>query len=60
MSEVVDVSSAYLVPSCNSSSLDVVLSVEVKRTGDSRQPCCTPFSILNQQVVLYSVLTVAS
>ena len=32
----------------------------LNRQGDSRQPCCIPFSILNQLVVPYRVLTVAS
>ena len=31
----------------------------LNKQGDSRQPCHTPFSILNQLVVLYRVLTVA-
>ena len=33
--------------------------VQVKQ-DDNKQPCCTPFSILNQSVVPYRVLTVAS
>ena len=48
-----------LIPACNSSSPDIVLSVKVKQIGYSRWPCCTPFSILSQSVVPYRVLTVA-
>ena len=32
----------------------------LNKQGDSRQTCCTPFSILNQSVVSYRVLTVPS
>ena len=32
----------------------------VNKQGDSRQPCRTPFPILNQPVVSYRVLTIAS
>ena len=32
----------------------------INKQGDSRQFCCTPFSILNQSFVSYRVLTVAS
>ena len=32
----------------------------LNKHGDSRQSCCSPFSILNQLVVPYSVLTIAS
>ena len=31
----------------------------LNKQGDSRQPCCTPFLILNQSVVPYRILTVA-
>ena len=67
------VSSAYLrsliflplllVPACNSSSLAFLMMCSpyrLNKQGDSRQPCHTPFSILNQSVVPYRVLTVAS
>ena len=52
-----------LIPACNSSSLAFLIMCSVYRLnkqGDSRQPCCTPFLILNQSVVPYRVLTVAS
>ena len=67
------VSSAYLrllmflppilILACNSPSLAFLMICSVfrlNRQGDSRQPCQTPFSILNQSVVPYRVLTVAS
>ena len=67
------VSSAYLrlltipppilIPACNSSSpaFPRMCSVyRLNRQGDSRQPSRTPFLILNQSTVPYSVLTVAS
>ena len=67
------VSSAYLrllmfllpilISACNSSILAFLMTVSAYRLnqqGDSRQPCRTPFSILNQSVVPYRVLTVAS
>ena len=52
-----------LIPACNSFSLAFLMMCSVYRLnkqGDSRQPCRTPFSILNQTVVPYWVLTVAS
>ena len=52
-----------LIPACNSSSLAFLTMFSVYRLnkqGDSRQPCGICFSILNQSVVLYRVLTVAS
>ena len=66
------VSSTYLklmflppisIPAYNSSSLVFLLmrsAYRLNKQGDSRQPCRTPFSILNQSVVPYRVLTVAS
>ena len=51
-----------LIPACNSSSsafFHDVLSLQVKQ-GDSTQACHIPFSVLNQSVVPYRVLTVAS
>jgi len=62
------VSSAYLrllrfllpilIPACKSSSpafLMMCSAYSVNKQGDSRQPCRTPFSVLNQSVVPYSV-----
>ena len=67
------VSSAYLrllmflppilIPACNSASpefLMMCLEYRLNKQGDSGQPCHTPFLILNQSVVPYRVLTVAS
>ena len=67
------VSSAYLrpsmfpppmlIPAYNSSSLACLMMCSVyklNKQGDNRQPCCTPLSILNQSVIPYRVLTVAS
>jgi len=47
---------AILIPACNSSNSAFLLMYSVYRLnkrGDSRQPCHTPFSILNQSVVPY-------
>ena len=52
-----------LIPACNSSSLAFLMmhsAYRLNKRGDSRQPCLIPFSILNQSVVPYRVLTVAS
>ena len=52
-----------LIPACNSSSPAFFMRYSVHRLnkqGDGKQPCYTPFSILNQSVVPYRVLTVAS
>ena len=67
------VSSAYLrlliflppilILACNSSSLAFLMmcsTYRLNKQGDSRQPCHSPFSILNQSVIPYRVLTVAS
>ena len=67
------VSSAYLrllifllpilIPACNTSSLAFLMMCSAHRSnkqGESSQPCHTPFSMLNQSVVPYMVLTVAS
>ena len=67
------VSSAYLrllmflppilIPACNSASpafLMMCLEYRLNKQGDCGQPCHTPFLILNQSVVPYRVLTVAS
>ena len=45
---------SILIPACNSSSLAFLMMCSVYRLnkqGDSGQPCCTPFLILNQPVV---------
>ena len=65
-------SSAYLrllmflpkifIPACSSSSLAFLMmcsAYRLNKQDDSRQPCHTPFSILNQSVVLQRLLTVA-
>ena len=52
-----------LIPACNSSSLAFLMMCSahgLNKQGDSRQPCHTPFSILNQSVVSNRFLTVAS
>ena len=54
---------AILIPAYNSSSPTILLLYSVytlNKQGDRRQPHCTPFSILNQSIVPYRVLTVAS
>ena len=51
-----------LIPACSSSSpafLMMRLAYRLNQQDDSRQPCHTPFSILNQSVVSQRVLTVA-
>ena len=56
--------SAVLIPACNSSSLAfwvMCSAYKLNKQGDNnKQPFHTPFSILNQSVVSYKVLTVAS
>ena len=67
------VSSAYLkllmflppilIPACDSSTLAFLMmcsAYRLNRQGKSRQLCRIPFSVLNQSVVTYRVLTVAS
>ena len=67
------VSSAYLklliflwhilISTCNSSSqafLNMYSAYRLNKQGDNRQPCHTSFSILNQSVVPYRVLAIAS
>ena len=52
-----------LIPACNSSSpafLMMCSGYRLNKQGNSRQPCRTPFSIFNQSVVPYGVLTIAS
>ena len=54
---------AILIPACNSSgpAFCVMCSVyKLNKLGDNKQPCHTPFSILNQSVVPYRVPNVAS
>ena len=62
ISEVVVILPPILIPACNSSSLAFLMmgsAYRLNKQGDGRQPC-TPFSILNQAVVPYKILTVAS
>ena len=52
---------SILILACNSPSLAFLMICSVfrlNRQGDSRQPCQTPFSILNQSVVPYRILTI--
>ena len=52
-----------LIIACNSSNPAFLMMCSVYRLnkhGDSRQPCPTPFSILNQSVVPHRVLPAAS
>ena len=53
---------AVLIPACNSSSSAFPMmfsAYKLNKQGDNKQPCRTPFSILNQSVP-YRILTVAS
>ena len=46
------------IPACNSSSLaflTICSAYRLNKQGDSRQSCCTPFSVLNLSVVPYRV-----
>ena len=67
------VSSAYLrlliflpeilIPACVSSSLAFCMmysAYKLNKHGDNIQPCCIPFSILNQSVAPCPILTVAT
>ena len=63
ISEVAGVFPPILIPACSSSSpafLMMCSAHRLSKQGDRRQPCRTPFSILNQSVVPYRVLIVAS
>ena len=43
-----------LIPACNSSSLAFLMmhsAYKLNKQGDSRQPCCTPFSILDLEPI---------
>ena len=54
---------AILIPTCDSSSLafHMICSVcKLNKDGDTIQPCHTLFPILNQSVVPYPVLAIAS
>ena len=54
---------AILNPACDSTSLAFRMMYSVSKLNkqdDNVQPCCTPFPILNQSVVLCPVLTIAS
>ena len=67
LSDIRVVSSAYLrllmslsilIPACNSSNLAFLMrcsAYSLNKEGDSRQPCHTPFSVVNQSVVPYRV-----
>jgi len=59
LSEVVDVFPPILIPACSSSSLAFLMmcsACRLNKQGDRREPCWTPFSILNQSAVPYRVL----
>ena len=52
-----------LIPACDSSNLPFCMMYSayiLNKHGDSVQPSCTPFTILNQSVVPFLVQTVAS
>ena len=54
---------AILIPACASYSpgfLMMYSTYKLSKQGDNIQPCCTPFPIWNQSVVLCQVLTVPS
>ena len=54
---------AIQISACNSSSQAFCMicsTYKLNKQGDNKQPCHTPFSILNQSFVPYMVLTVAS
>ena len=54
---------AVLIPACESSSPafhTMYSAYKLNKHGDNIQPWCTPFPILNQSIVSYLVLTVAS
>ena len=54
---------AILIPACNSSNKAFHMmcsAYKLNKQGDNKQPCCTPFSILNQSVVPYRALSVVS
>ena len=52
-----------LIPACDSPHLAFPMmcsAYKLNKQADNIQPCCIPFPILNQSVVPYKVLTVAS
>ena len=54
---------AILTPACESSSLAFRMlysAYKLNKQGDNIQPWCTPFPVLNQLIISYPVLTVAS
>ena len=51
---------ALLIPVCDLPSPAFHMMYKLNKQGDNIQPCCTPFPILNQFVVPYLDLTVAS
>ena len=54
---------AILIPNCDSfSQIFHMMDIAYKliKQGDNIQPCYTPFPILNQSIILCSVLTAAS
>jgi len=55
---------AIFIPACNSSKPsilnDMCSAYKLNKQSDNIQPCHTPFSVLNQSVVPYKVITVAS
>jgi len=54
---------AVLILACNLSSLTFHMmcsAYKLNKQGDSKQPCCTSFSILNQSLVQYKIPAVAS
>ena len=63
ISEVVVVLLPILILACNSSCpafLMMCSAYRLNKQDDSREPCLTPYPILNQSFVPYRVLTVAS
>ena len=55
--------STILIPACNSCSpafLTMCSVYRLNKQGDSRQPCYTPFSVLDQLIISCRILTVAS
>ena len=54
---------AILIPACDSSSLAFLMmcsAYKLNKQSNHKQPCQTPFAILNQSVVPFRVLAVAS
>ena len=58
----VNIFPTVLIPACGSSRLAFPMmysEYKLNKQGDNIQPCCTPFQVLNQSVVLCLVLIVA-